>query len=229
MPDELERIAMGNATHSDTLQFNWFGWTAADWNAVASMATVVGVAVAVFGGLLALRTYRNADRTAKDAHMHTLLRDLMRTQFDFELGLMSLGKDRDTAELRQRLGREAVSLKLYVLEQMWFWLSKQTRRSDEWRIARENLPAIRRRTASNDAWSATILSHVKADSAAVLDNLKRETDCYNLGFLKFLADGLEKEEPEFRRIHKDQETQDSKKEKRSPYWLRHPTTRRGKK
>jgi hypothetical protein len=214
---------VASQTHAtETLRLDWFGWTTADWSVLSSIATIAGVIIALFGGYLALHTYRNASRMASHAHMHALFRDYLRTQFDFELGLMSLG-ERDEAEIRECLGREVAPLKLYVLEEMWNWLDAQTRKRDEWPMARRLSLRVRRRKEANDAWADTIFSHVVTDISAVIDNLKGATHCYSLGFLEFLADGLEEEDAEFRAIYDDQAGQIARGEDRTRYNLRHPT------
>jgi hypothetical protein len=202
---------------AETLHFAWFGATTADWSALSSIATIIGVLIAVLGGYLALRSYRSANRMASHAHMHALFRDYLRTQFDFELGLISLGAGRDTAASRERLGRDVAPLKLYVLEEMWVWLSDQRRGRDEWRVARALSSRIRHRKWANDAWANTILSHIVTDMPAVLDNLRGATHCYSLDFLKFLADGLQEEDDEFRAMYEDQAEQVAERKKRAPY------------
>lgn len=186
----------------------WFGMTPADWSVLSSIATIAGVVIALFAGIIALRSYLSANRMANNEHMHALFRDYLRTQFETELGLMSLGKARDTDESRIRLGDQAAPLKLYVLEEMWLWLDAQVGRA---------------RKQMYDAWAATILSHVRYDTETVLYNLKGATDCYSLGFLKFLADGLGDENPEFRLIYEDQANLLARRESRTPYDRRQPS------
>lgn len=112
-------------------------------------------------------------------------------------------------------------MKLYALEEMWSWLDEQRRRDGLW-IGRMLLSRFRRRQESHNAWAATILSHVATDIPTVLDNLTGATDCYSLDFLRFLAEGLEKEDREFRLIYEDQLRQAAAGGPRSPYYLRHP-------
>lgn len=169
------------------------GLTAADWSIFANLATILGVAVAVLAGLVALRTYRAANRNADNAHMHALFRDYLRIRFDHELAA-SQGSDGDG------LRDEAASIKLYVLEEMWGWVAAQRRRYHNWPLIR-NFQRVSQRRQILDAWCATINSHIRGDEEEVLENLEDNRDCYSPEFLQYLADSFD--DPRFQAIAGD--------------------------
>lgn len=166
------------------------GLTPADWSILANLATILGVAVAVLAGLIALRTYRSSNRNADNAHMHALFRDYQRIRFDHELAC-SQGSD------GEGLSDVAASIKLYVLEEMWVWVAAQRRRYHDWFGVRD-LKRVRWRRQSLNAWCATINSHIKIDQAEVLENLEANSDCYSPGFLQYLAANFE--DPRFKAL-----------------------------
>ena len=170
---------------------HFLDWTAADWSIVASIFTIVGVLIALFGGLLALLAHQNTNRLASHAHMHGLLRDYLRARFDYQVALMSAAagtgsepgdpRAAQAARARKTLKGEVASLKLYVLEEMWEWMDGQRK------LTRLRLAGPREDRQALDVWRATIVAHITDDAAAVIKDLTLATDCYGLGFLEFLA------------------------------------------
>ena len=200
--------AATQANSAVTGQGEWFGLGAADWSVFANIATILEVFIALFGGYVALRTYRNANKLASHAHMHGLFRDYLHMQVEFELAMLALDSPaaanaaalearRKAAE--KRVGKDVAPLKLYVLEEMYAWLKPRTRRRDDWTW----WPFPSQRKQANKAWAATILSHVVTDKEEVVENLVKASHCYGTDFLKFLAEGLS-EHWEFEAIHAHQ-------------------------
>lgn len=183
--DAVVIIQIGGGVESNKLY--WLFWSASQWQVAANVATVAGILLALAAGVIAFVSYRDSNRAAENAHIHSLFNDYLRIRFDHRLHVDATAHPGGAAPRRISgpVEDEVASIKLYVLEEMWVWIDRQRR--DPLRILNWSPASRRRLEESLDAWEETILSHVDDDEKMVLTSIHFFTPCYSLGFLEFLA------------------------------------------
>jgi hypothetical protein len=173
----------------DQYPLYWAWLTGAQWELAASVATVAGIVLGLAAGIIAFISYRATNRSAENAHMHTLFSDYLRLRFDYlmhkDMAVASAGATTGSSEPASELDEEVASIKLYVLEEMWVWIDRQE--SDPLHLLHWSPTSRARLKESLQAWKATIFSHIDDDEDVVLLSIHRFTPCYSLGFLRFLA------------------------------------------
>lgn len=198
-----------------------FGDAPSFWAWLADVATTVGVAAAIFGGVVALFSYRSASRASENAHMHTLFRDYLRMRFDYGLGSLDSATLTETAGSNQQpaparkgsirppdysIAEQLAGLKLYALEEMWVWVRRQERAF----MLKWPMKMTRRSRERRDflnAWRATILVHANQDRTDAAESILGFTHCYSVPFLEFIAEGWEGDKAAFKRIVSKQKSQ----------------------
>jgi hypothetical protein len=165
----------------------WLFWSASQWQVAANVATVAGILLVLAAGVIAFVSYRDSNRAAENAHIHSLFNGYLRIRFDHRLHVETTGLrgGAGTGQISDLVEEEVASIKLYVLEEMWVWIDRQRR--DPLRILNWSAASRSRIEESLEAWEATILSHVDGDEKMVLTSLHVFTPCFSLGFLEFLA------------------------------------------
>lgn len=181
------------------------------WETLANIATTLGFAAAFFGGLVALLSYRSANRAAESAHMHGLFREYLRMRFDYEMGASGAAAPAEPASTRRpeqsRYGaaEQLAGLKLYALEEMWEWVRREERAwALKWPMSRTRASA--ERIDFLKAWRATILTHANEERVEVAESILGYTHCYGVPFLEFVADGWEGDREGMKRVVKLQKS-----------------------
>lgn len=147
---------------STVLSLDLQGW--------ASLATVLGVAFAIFTLALGYMQYRSSIRAASLSHVNGLFRDLLRLEFDFYNAPNPNHDDRVSA--RSRLA----AYKMWVLEELWLWL--KLKKSE--RPITAGARAAHTRFIEN--WTDTLDYHARRNSEDDWNNFKAARLCYDATF-----------------------------------------------
>lgn len=143
----------------------------------AALATIVAAAVAVVGIVVATATYLSNGEANRSAHMHGLFREFLRAEMEFRTS-----HNVAAAVPSPELASDALSFRLYALEEMFAWLRKSG----------GVLKHIRGTTAHDHAraWERTIASHLRDRRAPLVEHFDRYADCYGRRFLLFAVECL---------------------------------------
>lgn len=159
-----------------------------DWLGIA--VSLLALLLAVAGGVIAYRSYQSGRADAAHSHMHNLFRDYLRLRFDYSAHAKEAGHALDAkfagsppGSSAKNLRDQMISYKLYALEEMFAWVSRQRSLSDSvisrpW--AKDRRQALKDQI---DSWEETILVHTHNEWRDVRSNLFDYTRCYSIGFL----------------------------------------------
>lgn len=171
------------------------------------IATIIGVALALFGFLFALRQYNFDARSRRTAHMHSLFGAFLRMRFDLALaaatqangtaatpsGGRPAGKGEpagdvghaDRPDRSADLAETMLSFRLYTLEEMLEWIRRE-RRHVAWPsyITAEG----RLRLGYLEGWEETIVSHLEPEKACFARYFEENARCYGTPFLELVQE-----------------------------------------
>jgi hypothetical protein len=151
---------------------------------VSKIAAIAAVIVAVYGGYIALQTYRAGVKNAASALIHTLFKDYLLLSVNFDENAVSAAIRRD--ETDEPPAEKVAGIKLYVLEEMFYWTEREEKTLDKFKYFMSKAER-RERQSTIEAWRSTIRYHARDSRKYVRDNLFDYTTCYGTKFLRFIA------------------------------------------
>lgn len=163
------------------------------WDWVGAIGSTFVGGAAIFGGLVALKSFLASTQASSHAHMHQMFvryleaRDaLSERQARHDIASEDSG-NRSSRRARPDFGGVA----LYYLEEVYAWVQSERRLADQWwmKVLTPKLERERRLDVLA-SWEATLTTHLITEQDEVLASMRGYTRCYGSEFLTFVAERL---------------------------------------
>ena len=151
---------------------------------LSKLSTIFGVVIAIYGGYIALQSYRASVKNAASALIHTLFKDYLLLSVNFNEKSFAATMTRGEGD--EPPAEKVAGIKLYVLEEMFSWTEREERTLARFKPFMSRA-AWTERQSTIEAWRSTIRYHTRQDPRSVRNSILNYTTCYGVKFLRFIA------------------------------------------